>query len=171
MALHGTVATAGYTGAGPGDRHGRRGRTGHAVVDLIDHARAGLAQAAGSANAGERYAGAHLAALRAGAAVLAARSRPVRSTRAGRGRSRGPRNVWVDLAHVAPELSEWAEYFAAGASKRAAAQAGLPRAVTAREADDMLRDADSFLGLVCALLGVPHQQPLSGAAVGLIGGG
>jgi hypothetical protein len=77
--------------------------------------------------------------------------------------------VWVDLAHVAPELTEWAEFFAAGSAKRAAAQAGLPRAVTAREADDMLRDAESFLGLVCALLGLPHQQPLTGAAVGLLG--
>jgi hypothetical protein len=77
--------------------------------------------------------------------------------------------VWVDLAHVAPELTEWAGFFAAGASKRAAAQAGLPRAVTARAADDMLRDADSFLALVCALLGLPHQQPLSGAAVGIAG--
>ncbi len=170
MAFHGTVATAGHTGAGSGGQHRPRSRTGHAVVDLIDHAREGLAQAAGSANAGERYAAAHLAALRAGAAVLAARSRPVRSARARRRRSRGPRNVWVDLAHVAPELSEWAEFFAAGASKRAAAQAGLPRAVTAREADDMLRDADLFLGLVCALLGLPHQQPLNGAAVGLGGG-
>ncbi len=169
MALHGAVAAAGPAGNELAVRHGPRGRTGHAVVDLIDHARAGLAQAAGTAHAGERYAAAHLAALRAGAAVLAARSRPVRAARGRRGRSRGPRNVWVDLAYVAPELAEWAEFFAAGASKRAAAQAGLPRAVTAREADDMLRDDDVFLGLVCALLGLPHQEPLTGAAVGLLG--
>ena len=168
MALQGVVAMADHRGASAAGR--RRGRTGHAVVDLIGHARDGLAQAAGTASAGERYAAAHLAALRAGAAVLAARSRPVRASRARRGRSSGPRNVWVDLAHVAPELAEWSEFFAAGASKRAAAQAGLARAVTAREADDMLRDADSFLVMVCALLGLPHQQPLSGAAVGISGG-
>ena len=167
MALH-VVAAADHPGASAASRI--RGRTGHAVVDLIDHARGGLSEAAATASAGERYAAAHLAALRAGAAVLAARSRPVRASRRGRGRSRGPRNVWVDLAQVAPELAEWAEYFAAGASKRAAAQAGIPRAVTAREADDMLRDADSFLGLVCSLLGLPYQQPLSGAAVGICGG-
>jgi hypothetical protein len=165
-ALEGTVTSGHTAGAGAAGVPRQRGRTGHAVVDLIDHARGGLAQAAGSASAGERYAAAHLAALRAGAAVLAARSRP-RTARRRRGRSSGPRNVWVDLAHVAPELAEWAEYFAAGAAKRAAAQAGLPRAVTARQADDMLRDADAFLGLVCVLLGLPHQEPLSGAAVGL----
>lgn len=167
MALQGVITMADLPAASAAGR--LRGRTGHAVVDLIDHARGGLAQAAATASAGERYAAAHLAALRAGAAVLAARSRPVRGSRARRGRSGGPRNVWVDLAHVAPELAEWAEFFAAGASKRAAAQAGLPRAVTAREADDMLRDADAFLGLVCALLGLPYQQPLSGAAVGISG--
>ncbi|HEX6339176.1 MAG TPA: SAV_6107 family HEPN domain-containing protein [Jiangellaceae bacterium] len=159
---------ADHRSSGAAGRH--RGRTGHAVVDLIDHARDGLAQAAGTASAGERYAAAHLAALRAGAAVLAARSRPVRAARSRRGRSRGPRNVWVDLAQVAPELAEWSEFFAAGASKRAAAQAGLPRAVTARDADDMLREADSFLALVCGLLGLPYQQPLSGAAIGICGG-
>lgn len=168
MAVQGGVAMADHRGAGPAARHRRR--TGHAVVDLIDHARDGLAHAAGTASAGERYAAAHLAALRAGAAVLAARSRPVRTSRARRGRSRGPRNVWVDLGQVAPELAEWSQFFAAGASKRAAAQAGLPRAVTAREADDMLREADSFLALVCALLGLPYQQPLNGAAVGISGG-
>lgn len=142
-------------------------RTGHAVVDLLEHSRSGLAHAAAASTAADRYAAAHLAALRAGAAVLAARARPNRARGRGRGRSRGPRNVWVDLAQVAPELSEWAEFFGAGAVKRAAAQAGLPRAVTAREADDLLRDADAFLGLVCALLGLPHQEPLNGAAVGL----
>lgn len=142
------------------------GRSGHPVVDLLEHARSGLAQAATATTAGERYATAHLAALRAGAAVLAARARPV-GTKRRRGRSGRPRNVWVDLAAVAPELSEWSDFFAVGAAKRAAAQAELPGAVTTREADDLLRDADAFLGLVCALLGLPHQQPLSGAVVGL----
>jgi hypothetical protein len=77
--------------------------------------------------------------------------------------------VWNVLAAVAPELAEWAGFFAAGAGKRAAAEAGIPGAVTARESDDLLRDADAFLGLVCAVLGLPHQQPLAGTAVGLAG--
>jgi hypothetical protein len=61
---------------------------------------------------------------------------------------------------VEPELAEWAAFFAAGAGKRAAAEAGLPRAVTAREADDLLRDAETFLALAEKALGVPGQPLL-----------
>ena len=45
----------------------------------------------------------------------------------GRPRARGRQqsNAWVLLAEVAPELEEWARFFAAGAAKRAAAEAGL----------------------------------------------
>ena len=61
------------------------------------------------------------------------------------------------LAEVAPELEEWARFFAAGAGKRAAAEAGSTRAVTEREADDLVRDADRFLAVVEQALGlVPH---------------
>jgi SAV_6107-like HEPN len=122
-----------------------------ASYDLLEVARHGLAEAATARTASERYAAAHLAALRAAAAVLASRARP------GNARS-GPRSVWVVLPQVAPELGEWAAFFAAGASKRAAAEAGLSGAVTAREADDLLRDAGSFVALVEATLGVPHQS-------------
>jgi HEPN superfamily protein len=58
-----------------------------------------------------------------------------------------------------PELSEWASFFAAGAAKRAAAEAGSTRAVTEREADDLVRDADRFLAVVEQALGlVPHAS-------------
>jgi hypothetical protein len=52
------------------------------------------------------------------------------------------------MAKVAPEFSEWAAFFAAGSSKRQAAEAGLTRLVTGREADDMLRQVSAFLDLV-----------------------
>jgi hypothetical protein len=147
-----------------------RPRTGHAVLDLLSQSRSCLAEAAAATTACERYAAAHLAALRAGAAVLAARARVERGTTAqGRVRQRGPRNVWTVLAAIAPELAEWADFFAAGAAKRAAAEAGLPGAATAREADDLLRDADTFLGLVCAVLGLPYQRSLADAVAGLAG--
>jgi L-fucose isomerase-like protein len=64
---------------------------------------------------------------------------------------------------VSPELGEWAAFFAAGAAKRAAAEAGIPRVVTAREADDMLRDAERFLAVVETTLGMPHQPLLDSA--------
>jgi hypothetical protein len=73
------------------------------------------------------------------------------------GRRRPQKNAWVLLAEVAPELTEWASFFAAGAAKRAAAEAGSTRAVTEREADDLVRDADRFLAVVEQALGlVPH---------------
>jgi hypothetical protein len=66
----------------------------------------------------------------------------------------------VLISQVAPELGEWAAFFAAGAAKRAAAEAGLTRAVTPREADDLLRDAQTFLALVETTLGLTHQPVL-----------
>ena len=64
------------------------------------------------------------------------------------------------FGQVEPALTEWAAYFAAGAGKRAAAEAGLPRAASAREADDLLRDAETFLSLAETALGVEVQSPL-----------
>lgn len=147
-----------------------RAPMGHATLDLVDQARSCLAEAATVAAANERFASAHLAALRAAAAVLAARAYPMsRRSRTGSGRRRGhgPRNVWELLPAVAPELAEWSAFFAANAGKRAAAQAGLQGAVTAREADDLVRDAESFLAVVCVLLGLPYQEPIQGAVAAL----
>jgi hypothetical protein len=119
-----------------------------AALDLLGLARRGLAEAAAATESPQRYATAHLAALRAAAAVLAVRARPLGSRR------QGPRSVWALLPQVAPELAEWAAFFAAGAGKRAAAEAGLTRAITARDADDLLRDAETFLALVETTLGL-----------------
>jgi hypothetical protein len=69
------------------------------------------------------------------------------------------------LSIVAPELAEWADFFAAGAARRAAAEVGLPGVVSAREADDLLRDAETFLATVEAQVvgpasAGPYQAPL-----------
>jgi len=111
-----------------------------------------LSEAVTATEVTTRYACAHVAALRAAAALLSARARPT----AARGR-RTQKNAWVLLTEVAPELEEWARFFAGGASKRAAAEAGSTRAVGEREADDLVRDADRFLAVVERSLGlVPH---------------
>jgi HEPN superfamily protein len=125
-----------------------------AARQLLDQASRALAEAATSSDARQRYATAHLGALRAAAAVLAARTRP----ESGR---RRPRSAWVLLGQVAPELGEWATFFAAGAAKRAAAEAGLSHAVTDREADDLVRDVRSFLDVVENTLGgaSPPESP------------
>lgn len=122
------------------------GMPNRSPLELLILARHGLAEATSEPHDGLRYAGAHLAALRAAAAVLAVRARP--DTRR-RGRVT---NVWQLLTQVAPELREWAEFFAVAASKRAAAQAGIPDAVTTREADDLLRDSEHFVNVVTDLL-------------------
>ena len=50
-----------------------------------------------------------------------------------RRRRRKPHSVWELLPQVEPALTEWAAYFAAGAGKRAAAEAGpAPRGIRAR---------------------------------------
>lgn len=110
-----------------------------AAVALLEQARHGLIEAEYAARPTDRYAAAHLAALRAAAAVLAARARPRR-----RGR---PRSAWVLLADVVPELAEWAAFFAAGSGTRAAAEAGVTSLVTPRAADDLVRQAGQFLEL------------------------
>ena len=126
-----------------------------AALSLLRTARQGLAEAEAEADAGTRYIGAHLAALRAAAAIVAARGEP------GTGaRRRRPRSVWELLPQVEPALAEWAAFFAASAAKRAAAEAGLPRAATAREADDLLRDASTFLMVAERALGVEAEPML-----------
>lgn len=132
-----------------------RCRIAPTALALLESARHGLASAVGETSAGGRYVAAHLAALRAAAAIVAARPAP----EAGR-RRKAPRSVWELLPRVEPALAEWAAFFAAGAGKRASAEAGLPRAVSAREADDLLRDAETFLSLAEEALGMPAQPVL-----------
>ena len=121
---------------------------------LLTRSREDLLQAALARSASERFVTAHLAALRAAAAVLATRARP-----SPRG---GPRSVWEVLPRIAPEMGEWAAFFAATASRRAAVEAGR-ETVTPRVADDLLRDADTFHHIVEAHLGLPYQQVLPDA--------
>ncbi len=123
------------------------------AIDLLSAARRDLTEATRASGPLERYAAAHRAALHTAAAVLAVRTRP--DSRRG-----VPRSAWVLLARVAPELAEWAQFFAAGARKRAAAEAGLRSAATRRESDDLLRDAETFLARAETAIGLPSQLPL-----------
>nr|WP_308440543.1 SAV_6107 family HEPN domain-containing protein [Actinocatenispora comari] len=125
--------------------------------ELLALARRGLIEAAETRSDGQRYATAHLAALRAAAAVLVSRARPTPARR------RRPTNVWALLSAVAPELSQWADRFAAGAAKRSAAEAGL-RVVSTVEADDLRADAERFVAVVELSLGLPHQPLITARA-------
>jgi hypothetical protein len=86
-----------------------------------------------------------MSALRAAAAMLAHRGRP------HRGHAR-PTSVWTLLPAVSPELREWAAYFAACSSTRAAVQAGRVRLVSARSADDLVRQSGLFIGLIARVV-------------------
>jgi hypothetical protein len=132
-----------------------RCRVAPSALALLQSARYGLSAAQDEGSASARYVAAHLAALRAAAALVAARADPGTSAR-----RRRPPSVWELLSKVEPTLSEWAAFFAASAAKRAAAEAGLPRAVSAREADELLRDAETFLSLAEETLGASGQPTL-----------
>jgi hypothetical protein len=125
------------------------------ALSLLRKARLELAEAHGETDPHIRYNGAHVTALRAAAAIVAARGEP-----GSGGRRRRVRPVWELLPQVEPALAEWAAFFAAGAAKRAAAQAGLPRAAIAREADDLLRDAEVFLSVAERALGLDGEPVL-----------
>jgi hypothetical protein len=116
-------------------------------LELIVIARRGIADARATESYAQSFATAHLAALRAAAAVLSYRARP---KPAGRRRIT---SVWVLLTLVAPEFADWAAFFAAGAAKRSAAESGIA-VVTAEEADHLIFHAARFIELVQETLGL-----------------
>ena len=126
------------------------------VLDLLERARGGLLMACHSSTAAERYTQAHLSALRAGAALLAARSAPSRRAR--------PRSVWEVLPTVAPELTEWAVFFAESGRRRLALERGAD-VVTPRDADDLVRQAlaDHARGRALSIPSVRYKA-IAGAA-------
>ncbi|MFD9716961.1 SAV_6107 family HEPN domain-containing protein [Streptomyces sp. NPDC059076] len=146
----------------------RRATAPPAALDLLAQARTGLDEAATLDVPNERYARAHLAALRTAAAVLAARGHPDGSpagppasgSASRRGRRAGIRTAWELLPETAPELAEWSTLFASGAARRARAEAGIAGAASSRDADGLLRDAALFLRLVERMLIVQPVLPL-----------
>ncbi|WP_369204267.1 SAV_6107 family HEPN domain-containing protein, partial [Streptomyces sp. PU-14G] len=135
----------------------RRATAPPAALDLLAQAQHGLDEAAESETANERYAAAHLAALRTAAAVLAVRGRPEPEAARRGGTVRRPRrhairSAWEVLPEVAPELAEWSALFASGAPRRARAEAGIAGAASRQEADELVHHAGMFLRLVERML-------------------
>jgi hypothetical protein len=117
------------------------------TISLLGQARSLLADAAATAEPGERFRLAHFAALRTAAALIAERDVTAR-------RRRRLVSVWVLLEKAVPEHADWARHFAAGAAMRAAVEAGVFSAVSARDADDQLRSAAAFLAVAEASIGM-----------------
>jgi hypothetical protein len=138
----------------------RRATASPAALDLLTQAHLGLEEAAVLETPNERYATAHLAALRTAAAVLAVRGRPEPTPR----RRQRIRTAWEVLPEIAPELAEWGALFEAGAGRRARAEAGIAGAASERDADDLIRAATMFLRLVERMLllqpALAGKQPL-----------
>lgn len=171
---------------GRGEREGRGGRGRRtdsggdlgAGLELLDRATASLLAACHAQTTTDRYVHAYLGALRAGAALLVAR----RTRRAGLGRhpgqgagagSNGPGDgrvvqVWESLRAAAPEFGEWADYLEQVGLRRAEIEAGAVPPST-READDLLRGAETFLGLIRAALGLPMERIEPALAVAVVG--
>ncbi len=108
--------------------------------ELLRRADAELLAAQFSQESWEKFTHAHLAALRAGAALLA--------DRAAQPSRRAPRTVWELLDRAFPDLSRWTVYFAHGAGLRSAVEAGRFDAVSEERAEDVLCMAEDFLDLV-----------------------
>lgn len=140
------------------------------ALALLEQSRQCLAQAYAAELAAVRLVTSQDAAMRAAAALVA-----------GRG-TRGPQDLWPLLAAQSPELAEWAEVFALAAVRRQQLETLCPGLVSGdrdghhrdghhrgghhrcgvrvpvREADDLLRAAETFVELVALTLGMPRGE-------------
>ena len=108
---------------------------------LVRRAEDELAQVTSGQDPQQAFVHAHMAALRAAAAVLEIQVVPG-------GRRRRVRSVWEQLAESGLQWQEWAGYFAQGAHTRAAIESGRTVRLTRAEAEQLVAAATDFLGLV-----------------------
>ena len=127
-------------------------------AQLLGRADAELLAAQFSGEPWEMFSHAHLAALRAGAALVAARGRP-----SGRG---APRTVWGMLDAVAPELHTLSALFAQAATLRSAVDAGRFELVTPARAERALCAAEDLVDAVRDALAAGDEAPVGLSAVG-----
>ncbi len=115
------------------------------ALALLARSDAELLAAQFAPEASDRFVHAHLAAIRAAAAVLAVRGRP--------GRRSAARTVWEMLRRVSPELETWAAYFAGAAALRCRIEAGCRDLVTDDRAESAVAAAEDFHDAVEGVLG------------------
>lgn len=121
------------------------------AIDLLARSDAELLAATVASTPDEAFVHAHLAALRAGAAVLQVRGRP--------GRRSVSRTVWEMVATVAPELAAWAAFFADNAAARSAVEAGRTGVVDVERAQRVTSAVEEFQLAVRSVIGlVGHPQ-------------
>ncbi|KRE40208.1 SAV_6107 family HEPN domain-containing protein [Knoellia sp. Soil729] len=121
------------------------------ALALLEQSRQCLADAYAAELAAARFVASQDAAMRAAAALVAGQRGPGR-------RGRGSyQDLWPLLAAHAPELGEWADFFALAAVRRHEVESHTVR-VSVREADDLLRAAETFVEAVTVALGVPRAE-------------
>ncbi|MFC7488469.1 SAV_6107 family HEPN domain-containing protein [Knoellia sp. CPCC 206453] len=118
------------------------------ALALLEQSRQCLAEAYAAELAAARYVTSQDAAMRAAAALVAGHARRGRSSR---------QDLWPLLANQAPELGEWADFFALAAVRRQEIESRTAR-VSVREADDLLRAAETFVEAVTVTLGMPRGE-------------
>lgn len=111
------------------------------ALSMLVQARTCIHDARTADRSNERYAMAYLAALRAALAVVLARS-----TFDDRSPTSAARGVWQSLSALAPELREWAGFFAGHSERRVAAEAGVP--VPPDTAELLFERSNEFLDIV-----------------------
>lgn len=112
---------------------------------LLRRARLEVEAADTSSDPQMRFLHAHMAAIRAAAAVLAVGGGPVR-------RRRRVLSVWEQLAERGDPWETWAQTFAAGAAMRAAIEAGRAEGLEDRDADAAVMAVERFLDEVAHAL-------------------
>lgn len=117
-----------------------------AVLHLWDRATGDLDRARIAGTPTDRYVWAHLAALRAGAALLAAHHLPSRRSR--------PRSVWELLPEAEPDLEDWALFFSGTGRRRVRLEQGTGTVTTA-EAEELTGQVEVFLEVVRESLSIP----------------
>ncbi|MGC0273506.1 SAV_6107 family HEPN domain-containing protein [Pseudactinotalea sp. Z1739] len=108
---------------------------------LLRRAHAELDQLSARAEGQENFLHAHMAALRAGAALLALHP-------ASAGRRRAVRSVWEQIAELDEVWVPWAALFASGAPIRAAIETGRAPALEAAQVARTEQAAVEFVAIV-----------------------
>lgn len=115
-------------------------------AELLTQAWRAIAEAQSADTPERRFERASVAAVRAASAVLAGCPSSVRGAHA--------QSVWTLLVRCAPEMREWADFFAAAtrSAVRLRSTGVSGGGITQRLADDLLRDADRFTHEVRSML-------------------
>lgn len=126
---------------------------------LLARAHAELDGAQSAPEPREQFLHAHMAALRAAAAVVSVVPRDRAPRRRGT-----PRSVWVQLEEAGPQWQEWARYYTASAHTRAALESGQLREIESAQAQEAIDTAGRFIQGVGRFLDEQAAMPMARAS-------